>query len=563
MKKEHPLNLEFWLPFGLLAAALILYWPALKVFFSLDDLRFLLRAAGLEESPPGLRRLLSVQLYFRGAWVLFGTRAHQYHLVTIFLHAANAWLVYRISLRLKLTQFAGVAASTLFLVSTAAFLPLHWISGIQEVSMTFFALLAAWFYLGSGKPSMVLALAAASLALLCKEASLLLLPCLSFTIPAPKYRRLILGIGGLLLGTGFLLLSGSLEPRPQGDPYETVFGINILWNLLTYNAWLIRPWDYFPDRIPQYQTGLALWGLILPLVLAIIAWRYPRARKSLGKASLLFFVLALPILGLVRHSYLYYLYLPLVPFWILAGAALGRMSRERLALSILIIAVVLSVASGALHRRAEIKDGVPLDPILRYASIARRGVSALGNSGQVPNGKILFVRSFEGESIDLAKGLDGRTGTEHRKVHLFKVALLDGDALELFFPRIESVYFEGPSGAVSNWPEMYIYGTYGVAEVIYLGFGEDGRKKFVSDLITVKMYERADREVDILLSLKIDSPELLLLKGQVALLRGDTPQFQLVLKNLKKLLNNDAFKDEADKALSELRKLSGSYLQSD
>ena len=96
MKTEQAPNLESWLPLGLLMAALILYWPALKVFFSLDDLRFLLRAAGLEESPPGMRRLLSVQLYFRGAWALFGTRAHLYHLVTILLHAANAWLVYKI-----------------------------------------------------------------------------------------------------------------------------------------------------------------------------------------------------------------------------------------------------------------------------------------------------------------------------------------------------------------------------------------------------------------------------------------------------------------------------------
>ena len=57
------------------------------------------------------------------------------------------------------------------------------------------------------------------------------------------------------------------EPRPQGDPYETVFGINILWNLLTYNAWLVRFWDHFPDQIPQYQAGLALWGLIRALLI--------------------------------------------------------------------------------------------------------------------------------------------------------------------------------------------------------------------------------------------------------------------------------------------------------
>ena len=539
---------------GLLLAALILYWPAIRVFFSLDDLRFLLRAAGLEESPWALKRILSVQLYFKAAWTLFGTRPQLYHLVNVFLHAANAWLIYLIALKLKLKK-AAIPSAILFLVSTTAFLPLHWISGIQELSMTFFALLTAYFYLGENCGSVFIAFVTAMLAVLCKEASLLVLPGLAITIEIPRKRRFILGAGGLILGASVLLLSGSLEPRPQGDPYETVFGINILWNLLTYNAWLIRLWGYFPDRIPQYQTGLALWGLILPLVLAIIVWRYPKARKPLGKASLLYFVLALPVLGLIRHSYLYYLYLPLVPFWILAGAALGRMSRERHALSILIIAVAFSVASGALHRRAEIKDGVPLDPILRYAAIARRGVSALGSSGQVPEGKVLFVRSFEGESVDLAEGLDGRTGTEHRKVHLFKVALLDGDALVLFFPRVESVHFEGPSGAVSGWPEMHIYGTYGVAEVIYLGFGEDGRKKFVSDLMTAEMYDRADREIGILLEYLPNRPSLLFIKGQVALKMNNLEKYYEVLEQLKIIIAGSEDIEEATKVHASLKRM--------
>lgn len=505
MKKGNALPLESWLPLGLLAAALILYWPALKVFFSLDDLRFLLRAAGLEETPPGMKRMLSVQLYFKAAWALFGTRAHLYHLITILLHAANAWLVYLIAARLRLTRFAGIAAAILFMVSTAAFLPLHWISGIQEVSMTFFALLAAWFYLGSGALSVALTLVAAILSLLCKEASLFLLPCLALVIKAPKARRLIIGIGGLIIGVGFLIISGSLEPRPPGDPYETVFGINILWNILTYNAWLVRIWDYFPDLIPQYQSGLATWGLILPVVLAVIAWRVPRSRSPLGKTILLFLVLLFPVLGLVRHSYLYYLYLPLVPFWILAGAALGRIPRERLAASILLFAVIFSVGFGVLHRNAVMKQGVPLDPILRYAAIARRGVSALAKSGHVPEDKVLFVRSFEGESIDLAKGLDGRTGTERRKVHLFKVALLDGDALKLFFPDIDSVHFEGPSSAEPGWQAMHFYGTYGLAEVVYLGYGKDGRMKFVTDLMSAEMHERADHEIRIMLD-ELKSP---------------------------------------------------------
>ncbi len=559
MKRESVFPLESWLPLGLFTAALILYWPALSVFFSLDDLRFLLRAADLEESPGGMKRLLSVQLYFKGAWALFGARAHLYHLVTIFLHAANAYLVYMVALRLKLTRFAGFSAALLFMVSTAAFLPLHWISGIQEVSMTFFALLAAFFYLGNNNLSIVLALVTAVLSMLCKEASLLLLPGLAIIIKAPGKRRLTLGIGGLVLSIGFLIVSGSMDPRPQGDPYETVFGINILWNLLTYNTWLVRFWDYFPSRIPQYQAGLAVWGLLLPIILCVLVWRIPRSRRPTGKASLLYLILVFPILGLVRHSYLYYLYLPLIPLWLLAGAALGRMSRQKLAVSILALAAACSVASGILHRGTEMKKGVLLDPILRYAAIARRGVSALAGSDRIPDGKILFVRSFEGESVDLAKGLEGRTGTEHRKVHLFKVALLDGDALRLFFPGIDSVHFEGPSGAEPGWQDMNFYGTYGVAEVIYLGFGENGRMKFVSDLMIAEMYDRADHEIDIMLENTPAHPSILFIKGRLSLIRNDSAGYDTVIHELEKLESAAFHAESASKAIFDLESLKSSY----
>lgn len=556
MKKEQIQALESWLPLGLFIAALVIYWPAMRVFFSLDDLRFLLRAAGLEESPRSIKRILSVQLYFKAAWALFGTRAHLYHLVTIFLHAANAWLVYLIALRLKLNRSAAISATILFLVSTAAFLPLHWISGIQEVSMTFFALLAAYFYFGSDNLSIVLALMAAVLSLLCKEASLLLLPGLAIIVTAPKKRRLILGFGGLILGAGFLIVSGSLEPRSQGDPYEAIFGINILLNLLTYNAWLVRVWDYFPDRIPQYQTGLALWGLILPVTLSVIAWRFPRARRSVSRSSLLFIVLFLPVLGLIRHSYLYYLYLPLIPFWLLAGAALGGFPRQRFAASILALAVIFSIVFGMLHRGTEIKKGVPADPILRYAAIAKRGVSALAASGHAPEGIILFVRSFEGDSVDLAKGLEGRTGTEHRKVHLFRVALLDGEALRLFFPSIDSVHFEGQPGAVSGWQEMHFYGTYGVAEAVHLGFGEDGRLKFISDLMTAEMYDRANREIDIMLDRRPEEPFHLFVKAQIAFSRGNNIDFKIAFDKLKQIALVEDDNDNLIKMIMELESLS-------
>ncbi len=155
-------------PIYLLLLTFVLYWPALRIFFSLDDLQYLMKAAGFDESPFGLRRLISVRLFFTGAWRLFDGRPWPYHIISLVLHAANGWIVFLLARRLGLREIAARAASVLFVATPVAFLPLHWISGIQEISMTLFALLAAYFFLRRGYASMAASLAAAFFSLLCK-----------------------------------------------------------------------------------------------------------------------------------------------------------------------------------------------------------------------------------------------------------------------------------------------------------------------------------------------------------------------------------------------------------
>jgi hypothetical protein len=544
-------------PTLLLSLTLFLYWPSLRIFFSVDELRFLLRAAGLEETPFRLTRLISVQLFFKLTWELFGNRAFLYHLVILILHAANAWIVYLLARRLNFRETAAVAASILFLATPVAFLPMHWISGIQEVSMTFFALIAAYFFLGRGYLSMIVSLMAAGLSLLCKESSCFLLPGLAVIIRAPQKRKWILGIGGILLGLTILVMSGRFTPRPSGDPYEAAAGINVLWNLLTYTAWLIRFWDIFPDRIPLYQENLAIWGLILPFSLCIIAWRVPKTRRSIARASLLFILFLAPVLPLIRHSYFYYLYLPLIPFWLLAGSSIGNLSKRRFMPALLVLFIFYSSIYGSLHRRSEIKEGVLADPILRYAAIANRAIKALRATGEIHKGNYIFTKPFSEISIDLAEGLQGRTGSHRKRVHFFKQALLDGRALRLFFPDIQSVYFEEASGAVPGWQNMYIYGTYGLAEIIYLGYGEDGRMKIVSDAMAIGLYDRAEREIDIVLELHPDNPSYLFIKGQITLQRGDMKEFYDVIEKLEVIANNEIATGSANRALNDLKRMAG------
>ncbi|MGD1048193.1 MAG: glycosyltransferase family 39 protein [Candidatus Krumholzibacteriaceae bacterium] len=531
-KRERYPELLF-LPF-LLALTFVLYAGAFRVFFSLDDLQFLSRAAGLEHAG-GLRRVISTQWFFDASWRLFGVRAWAYHLIVLLLHAANASIVYLLARRLGLKKAAAYSASILFAAAYVAFLPLHWISGIQEVSVTFFALISAYFFLGRTAAAAGLSLAAACLSILCKETSLFLLPALALVLPASARRKWILGSAGLLFGATILVLSGSLAPRPAGNPYESAFGANILWNLLTYTAWLFRFWDYFPDRSPRYDAALAGWGLVVPALVCLAAWRAPRARKAIGAAIVVFILLVAPVLPLVRHSYLYYLYLPLIPFWLLAGAYVGNLSRRRVSTLILAAFVLLSFVNGTRHRRARIMEGVPEDPILRYAAVARNAVDSFRTEGEIARGDYLILKPLSATTIDLDRGPRGARASERERFTLVEAALLGGKALRLFFPAMQRICFEDRSGPVPGWQNMHLYLTYGPGMMKSLGYGETGRMFFTTKCIEKGMDEQAKRELVIMLELHPDDPALIGMLGETARRLGDAETLQAAVERLRKI----------------------------
>jgi hypothetical protein len=537
----------------LLALAFALYWPGLQIFFSLDDLQFLSRAAGIDAQPDGFRRILSTRWFFSAAWTLFGTRAWAYHLVVLLLHAANAWILYLVARRLNLKQTAAFAASILFAAAQVAFLPLHWISGIQEVTVTFFALVSAYFFIGKTTLSMVASLAAGCLSLLCKETSFLLLPALALALPAPAKRKWILGSSGLLIGLIVLALSGSLSPRPAGDPYESSFGANILWNLLTYSAWLFQFWKYYPDKTPQVDSQLAGLGLILPILILLAAWRIRKARRPIAKASAIFILTLLPVLPLVRHSYFYYLYLPLIPFWVIAGAYLGNVSRRSVSAGVLAMVVLLSFINGIRHRRAEIADGVPEDPILRYGRGAENAVNSFRASGEIKQGDYLIVMLSPGVTIDASKGLEENIYTRRDRFLLVEKALLDWKALRLFFPAMQNIAFEGEAGCTPGWQNMHFFRTYKVGMMEPLGYGAEGRFALADMSMKRKLFDRARKELSILLESFPDEPTLIFMLGDIARTQGDAQTLSIMIKKLEELAAKGDSTGIAREALNRLK----------
>jgi len=547
----------------LVALTLTLYRKAFGVFFSTDDLLFLLRADGQVPWGMGTRRLFSVRVFFSAGWQLFGERPALFHLVILLLHAANAWLLARLARRLGLGETGGWIAALLFVFSPVAFTCLHWISGVQDVLMASFAIAALWVWLRPGRLAEPLALLLYLGALLSKEAAYLLpiaaLVLPGDALPGPAGGRRARRLRALLtLAPGLVLLytGGSLTPRQTGDPYESVFGANILWNAFTYSAWLLRLWIPFPDQVPQYEPTLWHWGLVLPLALALLAVLRPRWRRSIGAAALMALLLLAPVLPLVRHSYLYYLYLPLAPLWLLAAAGLLRLplpSPRWALLAPLLLAVLCAWRIEARHALT-LEGKLQADPMLRYGALVEAAVGELRAEATPPAGEVLVIAPFVGESVDLAAGLRATPGA--RRVQFLPVdkALYHGAVVPLFFPAVTSfqvvnVLPGAEAGADAAWQQSEIYLLSGLTDFQYLGRGEVGRRTLARVLYQHRYLREAIREVEVLRALHPADPDLLYDRGVLALVAGDAAGAEAIRGQLVALAAAELTPGKAAQAL--------------
>ncbi|MCP4548876.1 MAG: hypothetical protein GY835_20680 [bacterium] len=496
------------------ALTFFIYHRAFGVFFATDDLLFLMRADGLEEwlDKYPLRRLLSVKWFFTAAWNLFGDRAELYHLVILSVHALSSWLTVLLARRLRIGENGSRLAGLFFLLAPVGFTCLHWISGVQDVLLALFALLTALCLTRRGLIWELAALICYVLAMLSKEAGFLLLPVLVLVLPQPDGRSPVenkarayrlLGVG---VPVGFVILygAGAFMERQIGDPYATKMGFNVVQNLLTYTAWLVRPWDFFPDQKPEFNPALWRWGLVLPLIWVMVFWRRPAWRQVLLKTVLVFLALLVPVLPLVRHSYLYYLYVPLIPVYLLAAAGLARIPGRggRLIFLAPLLLLLLNVWQGTMRHEAKLDGKLIADPILRYAELGKVAVNDLREMESPLKGNAIFLVPFMGQKVDLAKGL--RAAPNARRAWFVPVwkALRDGTALALFFPELKAatliIDFNEMAENENRWRESKLYWIGGAGHINWLGRGVEGRHALSRLFYQYRDYERVRRELEVL-----------------------------------------------------------------
>ncbi|MCC6460638.1 MAG: hypothetical protein IT260_09235 [Saprospiraceae bacterium] len=147
-------RLPKWLiPVAFVLAALALYWPTRQAGFVMDWLgwQYAYNRDGWAGIPgsfgyPGLQPVLHLGNYL--LYWLFGANSPVWYLVFAALHGANAWLLYRLALRLPLgiapgeAQFIALSASALFLLSPYAAEVVVWRVCLHYLLALFFALLA-------------------------------------------------------------------------------------------------------------------------------------------------------------------------------------------------------------------------------------------------------------------------------------------------------------------------------------------------------------------------------------------------------------------------------------
>ncbi len=592
-------------------AALVTYYHALNYYFSQDDFTFLARAEGLAPYPgltaPFGLRVLSTRIYFQLMYGLFGLAPEPYHAASLILHALNAVLVY-VTARLW-TGSRGVAlvAGLLFATFDLAFTAVFWASGAQDLLAVTFLLACALIWVsrvGKGPLISIASACALVLSLLSKEIGVLVpgvLALMAWAQRAPGRRaaaalvpHAVVALGAL----GLVLAHGS--KAAQEGAYATAISSDILHNLATYLRWTADVVHPFRDRIAAIDYGA--WKVAVPIAAAaaalLLTWRGRRARMAWAAAG--WYALTLvPVLPLLHHTYLYYLYPASAGAAIFAGLALHRIAavpsgaaRYRRALGVVFTGAVTAAlcVAGALSVRAREHTYLPPDYVIPYDHVLRAAVlaenaTATFAEAPIPEGAdLLLTNPYAPETVDLTGGAGGgpgeagggvtggtggRRGTggaggpeeagpgaaggeDRQTMDMVRAALRDGEVFRVLRPDIGDVTFA--RRMQPKWERCYclLYDANG--RLTYLGTGAD----IWANLSTVYLLNVGDLQESMrcsrrALELRPDHPRANLNLGIALAMIGAEGQAREYLTKAAGATGVDSIRRQAQKWLDSLK----------
>jgi hypothetical protein len=121
-----------------LAIGLLAFAPILTAWFVADDWDFLILVA--QAKSPAICFVALVGRFVRplvmatyyANYHLFGLRPVPYHLTLVLVHIVNAWLVYLLALRLRLSNLAAFGAGLIFLIFSGHTEAVSWVAGAAD-----------------------------------------------------------------------------------------------------------------------------------------------------------------------------------------------------------------------------------------------------------------------------------------------------------------------------------------------------------------------------------------------------------------------------------------------
>jgi tetratricopeptide (TPR) repeat protein len=425
-------------------------------------------------------------------YAVFGLNPFGFHLVNILFHACTSILILLIAKKMlsefQPSTYTQVFSPAFFMALLFSVHPIHteavtWISGITDLSYTFFYLLSLYLYMRAetgGRFNYYLSLVSFFLSTLCKEPALslpLILIVYDFSFNKMDFRQTRRTVRYLpymvLLAIYFVLRLNALGRFAQGyssidlNTYQYV--INLIFLFSQYVQKLILPFNLSAVYILHPLNSIFQPKSMISLVfsLGILAFAY-RIRKD----KILFFSLCLVVIPLMPTFFLAliagksvfaerYLYLPSSGFVILLVLLLARIRLpvyfQNTFLAGVLLILTLSYATGTVIRNMVWKNNYTL-----WADAVKKDPdSAIAHSYL---GRTLYANGKIKEAIDqYQQALNLNPSDEDINVNLGAAYLLDGRRKEAFM-QFQTVLRINPNIPEAHINLANIYINYGLID---------------------------------------------------------------------------------------------------
>ena len=278
-------------------------------------------------------RPLTQDIYFRVLYNIFGLSPVPFHLVNMLIYALNTFLVIKVSRKITSSHQASIWAGLLYVLSPLNFLPIAFISGIQEVSLVALALGVTFCFLKTCEKdrSYFSALAGPVLfmvSLFAKESAIWLpLWLLVYDIARQDVdvknlketikKRLPYHLPYLIIMAGYLAFRLLRMPPPADGEYAlSFFGMHVIVRFSEYMHDILNSLGMF---CAGRNTPWFVFGLIVPAGISFVFLFYLKKRKIPRPVLLgvLWFFMGLAMfLAIKVRSYPYYIQLASIGvFW--------------------------------------------------------------------------------------------------------------------------------------------------------------------------------------------------------------------------------------------------------